>query len=271
MIFDAYAAYYDLLYKDKDYSHEANYVHDLIVKHHPAAKSILDMGCGTGKHAREFERFGYNVVGVDLSSSMISIANENYSSSTIEFYEGDLRTVRLAKKFDVVVALFHVMSYQTEDADIENALETASLHLNDDGLLIFDCWYGPGVLNDPPAVRVKEMMDEQIEVRRLAEPTLQPEKKIVNVHYNVEVKEKETNTKYIIKEKHSMRYFFSNEIEKLSALKKFNLVAAYKWLDTKKLDGESCWNVAFVLKKIGAIYSSLPVLCAVSSLTEALV
>ena len=51
-VFDAYAAYYDLLYKDKDYAGETEYVHRLIQRFNPGAKSILELGSGTGKHAR---------------------------------------------------------------------------------------------------------------------------------------------------------------------------------------------------------------------------
>ena len=50
-VFSSYARYYDLLYRDKDYAAEAEYVASLIRKFHPAARSIIELGSGTGIHA----------------------------------------------------------------------------------------------------------------------------------------------------------------------------------------------------------------------------
>ena len=50
--FAKYALCYDLLYRDKDYAAEAGYVGRLIRSATPAARSVLEFGCGTGRHAR---------------------------------------------------------------------------------------------------------------------------------------------------------------------------------------------------------------------------
>jgi len=66
-VFSDYARYYDLLYHDKDYASDAEYVAGLIHKFHPAASSILELGSGTGKHALLLARKGFEVHGVELS------------------------------------------------------------------------------------------------------------------------------------------------------------------------------------------------------------
>ena len=48
---DLYSKYYDLLYEDKNYFDEVEYIDFLIKKNCQSAKTLLDMGCGTGKHA----------------------------------------------------------------------------------------------------------------------------------------------------------------------------------------------------------------------------
>src|ERR1051326_3358795 len=129
--FKNYSAYYDLIYHNKNYRQEAKYMHQLIKKNHPNAKTILNLGCGTGKHDVEFIKLGYDVIGIDLSYEMIEIANSNVlPKQKLKFLRGDIRTIRLKKKFDVVVSLFHVMSYQTSNEDFLSSLETAKLHLN---------------------------------------------------------------------------------------------------------------------------------------------
>ncbi|MGA2463631.1 MAG: class I SAM-dependent methyltransferase [Thermodesulfobacteriota bacterium] len=158
-VFADYARYYDLLYRDKDYAAEAEYVADLIRKFHPSARSILELGSGTGIHATLLAEKGYEVTGIDLSLDMVNIARSNVEAtpqpSTLNlqpiFLEGDIRDIRLNKRFDAVIALFHVISYQTTNEDVTAAFETARQHLNSGGIFIFDIWYGPAVLTERPA------------------------------------------------------------------------------------------------------------------------
>jgi len=62
-VFADYARYYDLLYRDKDYSAEAQYVAGLVRKFHPSARSILELGSGTGIHASLLAEKGFTVHG----------------------------------------------------------------------------------------------------------------------------------------------------------------------------------------------------------------
>ena len=60
--FGLYSDYYDLLYAEKDYDHEVQYVDGLIRQYLPNAASILDLGCGTGLHAVALASQGYSVI-----------------------------------------------------------------------------------------------------------------------------------------------------------------------------------------------------------------
>ena len=62
-VFKDYAYYYNLFYGDKDYSHEAEQVKKLICEYgvNKEVSTILDMGCGTGKHDFELCKLGYQV------------------------------------------------------------------------------------------------------------------------------------------------------------------------------------------------------------------
>ena len=74
-VFEKYAEYYDLLYEDKDYPAESNFIHTLIQEHFSTAESILDLGCGTGNHALALLNFGYRITGIDKSKLSIKKAN----------------------------------------------------------------------------------------------------------------------------------------------------------------------------------------------------
>ena len=125
-VFGKYSRYYDLLYRDKDYAAEAEFVRGMLQKHRPDAHSLLDLGCGTGRHAALLARAGYTVTGVDRSQEMLEVARSQDALPGLDFVRGDLRGIRLGRKFDVVLSLFHVMSYQTSNADLDATFATAS-------------------------------------------------------------------------------------------------------------------------------------------------
>jgi len=252
VVFDAYAAYYDLLYQDKDYSAEAQFVHDLLAKHGvPARGDLLELGSGTGRHAEDFARLGYSLHGVDMSPTMVKTANARKPadlSEQMEFVVGDVRNVRVNKQFDAVISLFHVASYQTTNIDLSAMLETAAVHLKAGGVFLFDCWYGPAVLTDRPVVRVKRMRNDTVEVLRIAEPVIHPNDNVVDVNYSVQVKQSGSDKMSELHETHCMRYLFSPEVELLLGLVGLRLVERVEWLTGKSAGFES-WATTFVAIK----------------------
>ena len=72
--FDAHAPDYDGNEFTKNTVAEVDFVLELLEL--PAGASILDVGCGTGRHAVELARRGYAVTGLDLSSEMLRVAAE---------------------------------------------------------------------------------------------------------------------------------------------------------------------------------------------------
>jgi SAM-dependent methyltransferase len=245
-VFDVYADYYDLLYTDKDYAGEAGYVGDLIKRFAPHAKSILELGSGTGRHATLLVERGYTVHGVERSEAMLARAIPLAAKDArLSFSTGDLREVRLGKMFDVVISLFHVISYQTSNQDLRAAFATACEHLKAGGLFIFDCWYGPAVLTEQPSVRVKRIANETIEVTRLVEPLLRPNENMVDVNYQMFIRNKCTGQVTEVRETHHMRYLFAPEIELLLELAGFNIIAVQEWMSGKPL-GCNTWGACFV-------------------------
>ncbi len=251
-VFGRYAEYYNLLYKDKDYAGETQYLHQLIQKHCSGASTILNLGCGTGRHDFELATTGYGVAGVDLSEEMLQIANnrlKSLDSPTVDlsFVQGDIRNVRLGRKFDAVISLFHVMSYQTSNSDLIAAFSTAREHLSDNGVFVFDCWYGPAVLTDPPVTRVKRLENDLVKVLRIAEPVLHPNENIVDVNYQVFITDKATGEIEEVFETHRMRYLFVPELEYLLNEAGFKLTVVHEWM-SENAPGLSSWGACFVAK-----------------------
>lgn len=255
-IFGNYARYYNLLYRDKDYAAEAKFVENLLEKYAPKAQTLLELGCGTGNHATLLAS-KYDVCGIDLSLDMLEQAKQRQlnlpptPAFKLQFVQGDIRSIRLERKFDAVISLFHVFSYQTTNRDLQAAFATAKAHLNPGGVLIFDCWYGPGVLGDPPTVRVKRLKDEEITVTRIAEPALYPNDNLVDVRYQVFIKNKSRNAVEELEETHKMRYLFKPEIDLFLDINEFELLAYGEWMTGNEPVAKT-WNVYFIAKVLEA-------------------
>lgn len=248
-VFNGYAGIYDLLYRDKDYAGETDYLQQLFQSYCPDARTVLNLGCGSGRHDRCLAEKGYAVTGVDFSEEMLRAARDSAVAGTaLDYHNGDVRSIRLGKTFDAVVSLFHVMSYQQTNKDLEAAFTTACCHLKPSGTFIFDCWYGPGVLTDRPAMRLKELEDENIRVTRIAQPVMYPNENSVDVNYQVFIRNKQTGDVHEVQETHRMRYLFLPEIRQLLSDTGFELLASEEWLSGKPLGFES-WNAVFVCRK----------------------
>lgn len=253
-VFGDYSRYYALLNRDKDYQGEVAYIQQLVEQHATlSSRGLLDLGCGSGGHDFFLAAAGYAVTGVDRSPAMLAEANKQLASWNSpgippQFLEGDITSLHLAKKFPLVLSLFHVLSYQISDAALGAAIATAAAHLEADGLFIFDFWYGPAVLAEKPEVRVREVEDEVLHIRRRANPVMHPERHSVDVNFTVEITRKSDGLQEELKETHEMRYLFLPEVESLLDKAGMRLLAAGEWR-TGAAPSPATWGVCVVARR----------------------
>jgi predicted TPR repeat methyltransferase len=103
---------------------------DTFLSHLSVGSIIIDLGCGTGFTSKYFQKNGMNPEGVDLSKSMINIADRNYSD--IKFSVGDMRTFSPEKTVDAVWAGYSMFNFEQEF--FENTLEKIKTYLKRDGI-----------------------------------------------------------------------------------------------------------------------------------------
>lgn len=102
--------------------------------------SILDVGCGTGRHAIELTKRGYKVTGIDLSENQLSLARKNAADEAlpIPFLQADARNLPFRAAFDAAIMLceggFCLMETDEENAAILQSIASA---LKDEAILIF--------------------------------------------------------------------------------------------------------------------------------------
>jgi SAM-dependent methyltransferase len=253
-VFQRYSAYYDLLYRDKDYPAEAAYVVGVLRAASPVAKSVLEFGSGTGGHGQLLARHGFQVFGVERSQSMVDVAlrgskdGNDCRPGSFDCMAGDINTVRLDQTFDAVAALFHVVSYQTNNCDVLQTFGNAARHLCPNGVFVFDVWHGPAVFSDRPSVRIKRVEDDTTRLTRIAEPEMDVQAGVVIVRYTMIAESKQDGRSTTFGEEHRMRYFFPTEIDLLARQTGFTLEGSEEFLSGNK-PSQGTWGVTYVLRK----------------------
>lgn len=242
--FDLYSKYYNLLYHKKDYIAEADYITKCIEKYFPGAKSILEFGSGTGRHGMILKKKGYDIYGLERSKKMVDVAR----SYGFPCEYADITKFHLARKFDTVLSLFHVISYINDNASLVNVFKNAYKSLNPGGLFLFDVWYSPAVYYQKPEIRIKRVENDEISLIRVAVPEMHNNENIVDVNYTILVKAKAENNWIEFQEKHPMRHFTIPEIDVISSFLGFELIKSEEFLSGNK-PSENTWGVIFILKK----------------------
>jgi SAM-dependent methyltransferase len=247
MIFNEYAKYYDLFYVDKDYAGESAFVRNVIHRHAAGTHTVLELGCGSAQHALELIRSGFSVTGVDLSTQMIARGREKLERLPedlrrhLTFVQGDATQFRTTEKYDAVLALFHVINYQTTNDALRGIFHAARAAVAPDGVFVFDFWYGPAVLAEQPQVRIKRIKTADVHVTRIAEPVHDVNRNVVDVHYTLIATDQSGGHTEEIKEVHAMRYLFLPEIGLIADSAGFKVVEAGEWLTGNSLHSH-CWS-----------------------------
>lgn len=245
--FNTYNYYYDLLYHDKNYQKEAEYITNLIKTLNPLATEIVDLGSGTGNYSKFLCGAGFKVTGIERNEQMAAAAN----SKAIDGFHSivdDITIFEMPCKFDAAISLFHVIDYLTENEKILSCFEQVFKHLKPQGIFVFDVWYSPAVYLQLPQTRIKRVQDEHADVTRLAQPVMDYEKNIIEVHYEMTIKNKFDGKEKILKEVHRLRHFSTPEIELLAEVSGFKLIRSEEFL-TAKVPGADTWGVCYILQK----------------------
>jgi SAM-dependent methyltransferase len=248
-----YASSYDLLYGDKDYAAECDVIEGVIRDFGlKPARSILDLGCGTGNHALPLAERGYEVTGVDRSAEMLAQVRakaRQQGSLNVILHSGDIGSIDLGRKFDTALMMFAVLGYQIENAKVLAALKSARRHLNPGGILLFDVWYGPAVLHLRPSERAKVIPTPEGQMVRFASGALDIPQQTCTVNYQV-WRIKEDRVVARVTESHRMRYFFPLELDLLLETAGFLRLRTGAFPEFSSEPDENTWNVLVAARAV---------------------
>jgi SAM-dependent methyltransferase len=134
------AAVYDALCAHKDYAGASAEIVEIVRRLHPDASTLLDVGCGTGRHLEHLRPL-FDVEGLDRSPQMLELARARCPG--VEFHCGDLRDFDLGRQFDVVCSLFGAIGFAHTPEGLELAAAAIARHLAPGGAAIVERWLTP--------------------------------------------------------------------------------------------------------------------------------
>lgn len=138
--YEGFAGRYDLFHGEFDQhtSDEAAFFRALFARHQ--VQTVLDCACGTGRHLHLFHSLGLEVVGSDLSASMLAQARKNLVARELEIplHRVDYRELprRFDREFDAVVCLSSSILHMPDDEQVLRAFRSMRAILREGGILI---------------------------------------------------------------------------------------------------------------------------------------
>jgi SAM-dependent methyltransferase len=135
--YESLAPFYDAYTEGYDHERWLLNLEAIALEHGLSGKSLLDVGCGTGKSFVPLLRRGYDVVACDLSPAMVSLARER-ADGMAHVVVADARHLPALGCFDLVTCLDDAFNYLISDDELGAAFESVARNLRPGGMLVFD-------------------------------------------------------------------------------------------------------------------------------------
>lgn len=181
-MFDRSQRLYDLVYSSKDYAAEARRLVELIEERRPAARSLLDVACGTGKHLAELRERFPDAEGLDLDEGLLAVAHERLPE--LALHHGDMTSFDLGRRFDAVTCLFSAIGYAVTQDRLRAAIAAMAGHLEPGGVLLVEPWLEPGVWK-PGHLHLLTVDEPDVKIARGTIAGLEDTVSIMDFHYLV--------------------------------------------------------------------------------------
>ena len=243
---DDYSRVYDSFYEEKDYrggalcplpgggSGAANCAHvdsRSRLRYRPARDRIHPFRSSCPRR-RPFPQM------LELAAARLRGPKSDLAGSA-SFQVGDIRDVRAGAEFDAIFCLFHVLSYLPERDDICAAFANARRHAKPGAAYLFDFWYGPAVLANPPTVREKVITSGSTRVRRVSRPEWDRRKSLVDINYEIEITDTASGRSHVEEERHLLRYLFPDEVRDWLTASGFEVVEIGEWMTGRPPNDDS--------------------------------
>ncbi len=137
-------------------------------------REILDVACGTGRHAIPLSKKGYTVTGGDRSQAMLAVLEEKVRRANIEIpvIKCDMKDIEFKKEFDAIICMYTSFNYLLTDQDIEKALVAFYRALRPGGIVILDLMNPIFYIGKFREITVEHHQEGQLCIQRTFKHTL---------------------------------------------------------------------------------------------------
>lgn len=138
--YGSFSDVYDILTQNVNYPQRAEYIADLLADNGIRGGILLDLACGTGKLSAEMAERGFEVIGVDASGDMLSIAMNNAYENGVNilFLCQTMQQLDLYGTINACVCTLDSINHLTDKQDVQTAFDKVSLFTESGGIFIFD-------------------------------------------------------------------------------------------------------------------------------------
>lgn len=138
--YTGFATVYDMSMEHIPYDEWANYIEKILKEHGIGKGLILELGCGTGNMTRKMADKGYDMIGIDYSEEMLTIARQRSEDrgDNILYLCQDMRDFELYGTVSAIICVCDSINYMLNEDDLSKVFRLASNYLDPHGLLIFD-------------------------------------------------------------------------------------------------------------------------------------
>lgn len=118
---------------------DCDFLEDVFTTFGHQVRDILDIACGTGRHALEMARRGYAVTGIDISENMLNLARKKALDQNlhVNFVREDMRELDFSEGFDAAYMLFTAIIV-TRNEDLIKLFDGVRNSLRENGLFVIE-------------------------------------------------------------------------------------------------------------------------------------
>ncbi len=138
--YDIFSKYYDIFTENVDYKSRTEHICEVFERYDRLPSLLLDVGCGSGNFTSCFYKKGIDVIGVDISEGMLSIAKEKAEkeNQNILYLNQSADELDLYGTVDGAVCLLDTVNHIVNKRQLQASFNKISLFLEKDRLFVFD-------------------------------------------------------------------------------------------------------------------------------------
>jgi len=247
-----HAELYDVFYADKPYDRESAFVHECLQRYGSRhVRRLLELACGTGSHAFELEKLGYEIVALDYSKDMLAAARRKgkQTSSKVRFQRQDMTRLSVTgAPFDAVICLFDSIGYVQTNEGLSQVFEGVRKHLSAGGLFVFEFWHAAAMIRSYEPVRVRRWSVPEGEILRISETTLLTEEQLCSVAYSI-YELRADGTFSSLQETQTNRYFLLQEMSGWLTTYGFTPLGWFSGFNENSNITEDTWHIVAVARR----------------------